>query len=109
MDRKLCGLHPLATVVSARELHRPSGIGAERNITGQWQVPKILIFRDEYALRKVRAPSETACAKISSRSIELFGRYPRKGVLRGAETDSRCECLWNACASFTRMFSLLSY
>ena len=39
MDRKLGGLHSLATVVYARELHRPSGIGAERNITSQLQVP----------------------------------------------------------------------
>ena len=66
MDRKLCGPHPLATVVSAQELHRPSGVEAERNITGQWQVPKILIFRFEYALRKIRASSETDSAKISS-------------------------------------------
>ena len=50
MDRKLCGLHSLATVVSARELHRPSGVEAERNITSQRQVPQ-LFFPDEYALR----------------------------------------------------------
>ena len=44
MDRKLCSLHSLATIVSARELHRPSRIGAECSITGQWQVPNIFIF-----------------------------------------------------------------
>ena len=47
MNCKSCGLHSLATVVSARELHRPSGVGAERSITSQWQVhtyPKFLFL-----------------------------------------------------------------
>ena len=41
MGRKLCCLHSPATVVSARELHHPSVVEAERNITSQWQVPQI--------------------------------------------------------------------
>ena len=90
MDLKLFGLHSLATVVSARELHRQSEVGAERSITSQWQVPQISIFRDEYALRKIRSSSETNGEKIrvSSWSGQLFERYPRKGVFHGAETDS---------------------
>ena len=54
MDRTLCDLHPLATVPTqstyAREVRRPSGVGAECNNTGQWQQPKIFIFRNECAL-----------------------------------------------------------
>ena len=41
-------LAPLAIVVSARELNRPNEVGAKRHITGQRQVPKIFIFRNEY-------------------------------------------------------------
>ena len=47
MIRKLLSiLHSLATAISMRELHCPSGVGAARDITGQWEleVPKILFL-----------------------------------------------------------------